>query len=53
MGIACILVAFALFLTETYNLRIPLVIFSAITGISVARLLMRYKNLENAEQLAE
>lgn len=52
-GMACILVAFALFITETNNLGIPLAIFSLINAISVARLLMRYKSLKNAEQQLE
>ncbi len=52
-GMACILVAFALFFTETNHLGIPLAIFSLINGISVARLLMRYKSLRKAEQQAE
>jgi hypothetical protein len=46
LGIACIGVALTLFFTGNSSLVIPLAILSAISGVSLARLVMRYKTLE-------
>jgi hypothetical protein len=46
LGIACIGVALTLFFTGNSSLVIPLAILSAISGVSLARLVMIYKTLE-------
>jgi len=49
-GLSCIILAFALFITNQHGLMLPLIVFSAITGISASRLLIKHKKLQsNAE----
>jgi hypothetical protein len=50
LGLACIAVAFSLFFTGQFALILPLAIFTTITGISTARLILKYKKLETAAE---
>ncbi|MEN8132363.1 MAG: hypothetical protein ABFS45_19730 [Pseudomonadota bacterium] len=50
LGMVCIAVAIYLFVTSLYALIVPLAIFTAITGVSTSRLIIKYKQQETAAE---
>ncbi len=45
-GVTCIALAFVQFFTSQYALLLPLLVFSAMTGLSASRLLLKQKKLQ-------